>query len=287
MIDLKVKLDKHIYSSKNRLDMFSNSLMKYKYYGYSLKPNLIEDMALLQSYKGILEDELLNHTLGGKGCLYSKDLQSLLEKVSRLTVSCNIEQRKDLKIFSTQESRDKWVAQNPHCVSRERWEKLAYIVCDSINLDLTVIDNTMMCDITFELIRDIISCDLMVALSVREEACDLNLEVSRSEKECEIDFKLLKESIDCNLTLESYKKLVANNFTYDIIYTVYENGCTLEIGDTIELVTPINRYNVNNIKFNSNPDFSYVGRIGSNLNNSKYIKDPHKFINKLKQDYGE
>lgn len=127
----------------------------------------------------------------------------------------------------------------------------------------------------------------MVSIAVYKQQCDLDLKISRTEEECKIDFEILSEEVPCDLDLKTYKTLVANNFSYDIIRNVYENGCTLELNDSAEIaiVTPLRKYQIEDLNFNGIPDIHALKALNVDINDSKYIKDPNKFIDKLTQDY--
>ncbi|MCA9397879.1 hypothetical protein KC573_03540 [candidate division WWE3 bacterium] len=291
------KLDALIYQSKATLENLSNEIVKSLSYGYSCDKNAKPKMDLLQNYLYVLEDENRKIALGGKPCLNCYVLQSLAEKVRKLTTSCNIALRKDLIIDRSEE--EAWIAENPYCVSREKWERIAHIVCEAFNLDIKIVEVTKdcdldlevmsvetVCDLTFEIVRNIIPCDIILAISAYQEACDLGLTITRSEEECKIDFDLLVEEVNCDLDLKAYQKLIECNLSFDVIKTVYENGCSFNIGDPVTLVTPMNEYPIEQLKFSGTPDMKLLKRLKIDISDSKFAKSPKSFIKALKQDYG-
>lgn len=294
------KLDLLIYQSKSKLEKLSNEIVKFKCYGYSCDKKAEEKSDLLLNYLRVLSDENRNINLGGKPCLNCYNLQALAEKVRQLAHDCDIICRKDVLKVEDELIRNKWIMANPHCVSRERWEKLSYIVCDifdieisaedvteNCDIDLEVLSIEEACDLSFELSRNIIPCDVMIAVSVFKEVCDLDLKVSRDEIECEIDFNLLIEQIECDLTLKIYQELIECNLSFDIIKTIYENDCSIEKNEKEELclVTAINKYPIDKLKLQEKPDLKNLKNLGIDLSESKYCKNSEKFITNLKQDY--
>lgn len=281
-----VDIEKLIYQSKSTLDSLSQKRAHNKAYGYSFSPEGFLKLDVLTTYLGILEDEYLNISFGGKPCLDCNNLQLLAEKVRKITINCDTSLRRDLKVDNSKEN--EWISKNPYCVSREKWEELAYRICADFKLELK--STEIVCDISFEIIRKLIPCDIMVSIAVYKQQCDLDLEISRTEEECDIDFEILSQEVECDLDLKMYKTLVENNFSYDIIRTVYENGCTIEVNDSIvpaeiHLVTPLKKYPIKDLNFKGIPDLKILKSLGVDTSDSKYIKDPNNFIQKLKQDY--
>lgn len=276
-----VDFDQLIYQSKSALNILSQKRAESRSLGYSFTGD--DKLETLRGYLRVLNDEEENIILGGKACLDCNNLQKLAESVRRLSATCDLSSRKDQKVDYSAEAA--WITKNPYCVSREKWEKLAYQVCGELKLNISAVETV--CDITFEIVRKLIPCDIMVSIAVYKQQCDLDLHISRTEEECEIDFEILSEETNCDLDLKTYKTLVANNFSYDIIRNVYENGCTLELNDSAEvaIVTPLRTYQVKDLNFSGIPDIQALTTLNVDTADSKYLKDPHKFINKLIQDY--
>lgn len=284
-----VDLDKLIYQSKSTVDSLSAKKANARSVGFSFTHDAVVKLELLNSYLKILQDENLNISLGGKGCLNCNDLQKLAEKTRQITTNCSTSSRKDQIVDDSKEA--EWISKNPYCVSREKWEELAYRVCGDLRLELVAVQDV--CDITFELIRKLIPCDLMVSIAVYKQQCDLGLKIKRTEEECDLDFEILSSETKCDIDLKTYKTLVEKNFSYDIIRNVYEHGCTLELNDEgegdveIHLVTPLRKYPIKNLRFSKIPEISNLSKYNIDISGSEYIKNPNKFIDKLKQDYGK
>ena len=280
-----VSFDKLIYQSKYTLNTLGQRRAEAKTLGYSFTPEAELKLETLRSYLHVLDDEYENIILGGKPCLDCNKLQLLAEKTRKLSTSCDTSARIDQKTDSSAEAA--WIAKNPYCVSREKWEKLAYKVCGEFKLSLTSVETV--CDITFEIIRKLIPCDIMVSIAVYKQQCDLDLRITRTEEECEIDFEILAEEVNLDLDLAQYQTLIANNMSFDVVKTVYENGCTLQVNDSAEimLVTPMNKYKVKELDFKGIPDISKLKKLDVDISDSKYLHDPAKFIAKITQDYSK
>jgi len=278
------RLDALIYQSKVALSKLSDDILKSKMYGYSCDKKANSKSDLLQKYLYILEDENRKAALGGNVCLTGKDKQSFIEKVTRLTVSCDINGRSDLIVDNSNE--DVWIAQNPGCITREKWEKFSKVVCGELNIEVVSVEKR--CDFSFEIIREVVSCDVLIALSIYEQMCDLNLKVNRSEDECKVDFNILINEIECDLDFKTYKKLIDCNLSFDIIKSVYENECSFTIGDDIPiLITKLNSYPLSDFNLKDIKNIESLGKFGVNTSSSEFVKNPGKFINNLKQDYSE
>lgn len=295
----QIDLDRFIYKSKYGLSKFSLEKIKKLYYGYSCDKKSEEKIDMLNRYLSVLEDEYRKLYLGAKECLDKNQLQCLFEKINKISLHCNLDLRSDYSIDKT--DFDAWVANNPFCVSREKWEKLAYVVCGIFNLDIIIqkdsadcdIDFDLVakekkCDLTFEIIRKTVSCDIIVAISVYKHVCDLNLKISRDEEQCKYDFQILLSETNCNLDFKTYKKLVYDcNMSFDIVKTIYDGGCSITINDdgNPELMAQIDSYDIETMSFSDFPEVEELRKYGVDLSDSEYLKDKDKFINKLKQDY--
>lgn len=293
-------IDKLIYESKYTLNRLSTDIVKSKLYGYACDKNAEYKVNVLNNFLSVLENESSNIALGGEGCLNSFKLQSLAEKVRKFTTSCNINNRSDLKIDESKEQ--EWIINNPYCVSRESWEKIAYAICstfrlevqrtkdicDTCDLRFDVLSEKEYCDLSFEITRNLIACDIILAIQVYKSMCDLNFKITRNEIECKLDFDILVNEHKCDLNFSVYKKLIDCNLSFDIIKTVYENGCTFEYtSGEVFIVSAMNKYPVNKLNFGGQINPMEIKKLKLNTSNSKYLKDPKAFIEKLKSDYGK
>lgn len=289
------ELDELIYQSKEKLEDLSEQKVKSLFYGFSCDKKAEDKIKILNNYIKVLEDENRRIVLGGEPCLNCDNLQRLAEKVRVLVISCDLEMRRDLTVDNS--NFDAWVAQNPTCVAYETWERLAYRVCGLLNIEVKILEEItcdvdfkvfteeQVCNLAFEVSRSIIPCDVMVALSVHRQACDLNFKINRTEEECKIDFKILSTEVECDLDYKMYRRLIECNLSYDIIRTVYENDCTFNVGDPVQLVTPLNTYDIDKFNFTDLPNIAELSKLGIDVSESEYAKNPSAFIEKLKSDY--
>lgn len=295
------KIDALIYQSKVALEGLSNEIVKSKMYGYSCDSNAENKVNQISNYLKVLEDTQRKAALGGKKCLNDYEKQAIFEKLRSMTVSCDIDGRRDVIKVIDENLKNKWIIESPNCVSREKWEKISYLICDAFNLDIKVVNLTQdcdldidvvsvnqLCDLTFQITRNLIPCDVMVAVSVYQEMCDLDLTINRTEDESELDYKILIQDSQVLFDLATYKKLIDSNLSFDIIKTVYENNCSIDIiEDNLILTTPMGVYPLNALKFKDKPKADEIIAMGIKDNNSEFIDNPDKFLKKLKQDYGE
>lgn len=276
------KIDALIYGVKFSLDKLSGSITSKLLNGYSCDHQAMKKVKILQNYLRVLEDENSNIVLGGSVCLDCDTLQKLSEKVRLITFDCDLEGRKDLIVDHS--AVDAWVSANPYCVSRERWEKIAYTICKAFNLKITNIEEQ--CDFTFEVVRNLISCDIILAISVFKQMCNLKLKVNRDIYECKIDFDILVNETNCNIDFKTYRKFIDCNLSFDVIKTIYENECSIEINNgVLSLITPLSTYPLEDLNFSGIPDLNILKKLNVDTSNTEYIKNPQAFINKLKQDY--
>lgn len=196
-----------------------------------------------------------------KSCYNDKQLQCYKELVNRLTFDCSVSRK---PVLVDDSFRENWERSNPNCVSRKLWERIAYKICKDYGLDIVVekviedcpipnINITKLdieCNISMEIVKNIIPCDVITSISIQKLACNENFEISRSLDECNVDYKLLsKKFLDFNLSKKDYFYLVDNKFTYDCLDTIYSNNLSLYIKDqSIYLKSPYNTYDISTLE---------------------------------------
>lgn len=301
-----VDLDKLILESKVAEVKFGEALKSKIYHDWTCDVDAEKKIKRLQTYRRHLEDEFHCLLLGGKGCLNCDELQFLYERVKKLTATCDIaEQRPDIQV--TKGNLKAWIAANPYCVAREKWEYLVYdILCD-LELEVEIIDKTVACDIVADICANEIPCDIVVAASVCQRKCDLDVKVCAEARErCNLDFEAMVCSkkcdigldlhvckLGCELTADYCARLIDCNLSMDVISCVYQNGCCLSIEDPcIEGVVPEvfihtenKQYPISTLRAQDIPNVQILSKYGVDLSNSEYLKDPKAFIEKLNKDY--
>ena len=245
-----VDLEKEIYQSKYAYMKLTEERIKRLRFGYTCDPNVEYKLKALTKNLEVLEHEERVLTLGASPCLSPRELQKLLERNRKLTTTCDLQNRLDL--IQDKSNFDTWIKDNPGCVGREEYEKWAYYVCGKLNI--SIIRKDLVCDLVFEITREIIPCNILLAIEAYKEACKLDLDISRTREECLINFKLLHEKVECDLDFNTYVKLNQCNVSFDIIREVYENGCRLNVDDLGEVVveSQIASYKVNDLESNIN-----------------------------------
>lgn len=292
-----IDLDQLILQIKMAEYGFAEKLKNALYYKYDCGPKVETQLKKLHAYRYHLEDEQVNLSMGGSGCLDCNELQLMSEQLADIIASCSVDgPRSDLKVDKT--FVDGWIIQNPYCVAREKWEYLSYAVLCNLQMDIEV-EKQQACNITMDIIREDIKCDIVMALEVYRQVCDLNMTLDVTPQQCQIEFNLLIEDYDCTegmslhaeklgneITLQEYTALVKANISPSIIAAVYESGCCLSVEDEqVILNTKTGSFPLNNIKFTGKPEIEILADYGVDLTQSKYLQDPEAFVQKLNSDY--
>lgn len=303
-----VDIDKLIFQSKVAEVALGEALKMKMCHDFTCDPDAAEKLDKLQTLRFHLEDELRCRMFGSKGCLNCEELGCMAEQVNMITggsKSCDLnrddDRRPDLIVDNS--GRLMWNATHPYCIAREKWEFLVYeILCD-MKLEISIEDQTTVCDLLAEIMVEELACDIVVAIDVcQRNTCDLDLIVTRKEiKQCELDFeiiikerkelcdlglKLHVEKLGCELDLETYVKLVECNLGLEVISTIYEKGCCLEVdGSEVMVHTKSESYPISKIRFTDEPDIQSLASYGLDVESSDYVRDPEKFIEKLNKDY--
>ncbi len=209
-----------------------NELSKYNrnYLEYKIPYNNQKDLVLM----------MLNY--GNTSCLNKKELQIYNDNITKLTFDCI----KPLQeVIVNDEYKEDWEINNPNCVNRKRWEKIAYKICTKYQLQIDITKTDLMCNLAFDIVRKTISCEILTTISLHQKLCELNIKVNRTKEECETDYKLLIESFpNCNLTKKEYITLVNNNYSYEMISNTYKHNLKFEIDSkgNVKLISPIYSY---------------------------------------------
>lgn len=182
------------------------------------RKTLIRLLAILKK----IEEELINNI---PSCFTDKQLLKLQSLVKLNTnpaaITC-------YPILVDGSKKQEWELAHPYCISRTRWEELAYKICGDLKFDIKVIDKS--CDLLFDLTTNTISCNTTAALSIHQKLCDLDYKVKRTDKECAIDYNLLLENHpDCGITYNLYKRLIDCNMSYDIIHQILCDNLSIDM----------------------------------------------------------
>lgn len=220
------KLDELIYGINERLVLLSNQKLSNLFYGYYNKSEIDKGVDKLST----LRKSLLRHKLGfyesDGSCICNDNLQRIVEKTIKEIgkYSCPIS-RIDVEIDESE--LDSYLLTKPACVSYDTWNKFARGLCGEIGFKLTA--EKEICDVTFDISREVIPCNLLYTLSIYKEMCDLDYKVSRTDEECKIDFDILAERY-CNLNLKfkDYYTLVKDcNMSFNTIDQCYKANLEL------------------------------------------------------------
>ncbi len=268
-------LDELTYKIKQKLIELSSMKIRNLFYGYHPAVHIDDDVNMLVILKDSLDRIKTNFLHIQKSCLDDETIQKIVEKANKIVGrSACPKKRIDVKIGD--ESINKYLMSGPRCVSYDTWNEFSRYICGKVGFQITA--EKEICDITFEISRNIISCNLLYALSVHKEMCDLNYKVSRTKDECKIDYKLLLEkNPKCDLEFKSYLSYVHNhNLSFPIINEVYSSGLALaeEDGEAV-LCTPLNNYKLTKITPQSLEELLNLGFVVE-LNKFDIINDYKK-----------
>lgn len=252
-------------------------------YGYvSIIPNDIFNK--LNRYLSIIKKVKFDiETNTEKPCLSSKQLERLVGDINRYTNPKNFICKENIEIDNSNVMQ--WELSHPHCVTRNRWEELAYRICDDLDIKMESINKS--CELVFDLSQEIISCDTITALSIYEQICNIEGKVIRTDRECKIDYELLLEKhSECDITYDIYRKLIACGMSYDIIEQIICDGLTIGIEDGVPTIKSIlGTYVVgSNISFNNIISPNACNKSICRTNGTCDIDDS-KFIMNLMNDY--
>ena len=237
-----------IRSPLNKINSFlsikGSELLSSMYYGYHDRDCIYKEILEARLLQSALEYLQKAKVLGdGSSCMCDEDIQSLVEKANHAVEFCTHEEQ-GLEVDRS--GRDKFLINNPQCVSYESWERFSEGACNTIGFEIKTTKDK--CDIMFQVSRDIISCDLLYNIQVYNKFCDLGYKISRTEEECKIDYKLLMENHDCDMTFKTYLRLVNANISYSLVDEALSCGLTLKVMDGQPyLITPMGEYCLSDI----------------------------------------
>lgn len=244
-----------IYNAKLKIEEesvnYSNFLKYGNLYSYSPYEDLIE-------YTSILERNYDNKVRKFEQCLSPLEVESLIDKVLRITGKPCHSTFKDLTVDLS--NRDKWISKNPMCVSYQDWEKWSYYICGKLNIDFKIEKKT--CDFVLELTRKTIHCDILVYVKAQKKSCDLGIKLDVSKERCQAELKILVTESNCDLSLKTYVELKKCNISFDMIKKVYDCNLKLNINSKKEvvLVTDLNEYALDCINPESLESFSEINQ---------------------------
>jgi hypothetical protein len=270
-----------IYRLEKELSVSSKDKLNLFLYGY---PSRFTNAYIkkLRRYLSIFKKVEIALLFDAEPCLSCESYELAVANVTKLLPNITI--RCEENVLVDDSGKIAWELAHPFCISRSRWEELAYHVCGAIDVTLTQTDLT--CDFTFALATNQLSCETTAALSVYQKLCEFNYKVKRTENECRIDHKILKEKHpECSITYRQYKRLMECNMSYDLIDRLLCDGAGIVwYNRTPYIKTATGEYRIGgNISFNS---VLSPGRCSSALCRDSACTDPNKFYVDLLTDYG-
>jgi hypothetical protein len=268
-------LDELTYKIKEKLVQLSSMKIRNLFYGYHPALHIDSEINMLTILKDSLDRVKTSFLHIQKSCLDDETIQKIVEKANKIVgrAACP---KKRIDVEVDESGVNKYLMSGPRCVSYDTWNEFSRYICGKVGFQITV--EKKICDITFEIARNIVSCNLLYALSVHKEMCDLNYRVARTKDECKIDYKLLLEkNPKCDLEFKSYLSYVhKHNLSFPIINEVYASGLTLaeEDGEAV-ICTPLNNYKLTKITPQSMEELLNLGFV-IEMNKFNIINDYKK-----------
>ena len=247
-----MELDSLLYNLKKELIQLSDANLDYLYYKY--KKSTSSDFIKISYYIWALKKIVNKFSLNREICLCPDEIgQIYSDAAATLKVVKNyyeLEERRDVKVDLSSELL--WTKNNPYCSSREDWERLSYVLCRELEVEITITE--LKCDFAFDLVKEEISCDVLTALSVAQKACDLNIDINRTDIQCKAEWKVFLEQYPGTIDLKTYKTaLQTHKLTYEAIKAIYDSGLTLGLNKigTCQINSKLTSYDLSDIKFNN------------------------------------
>jgi hypothetical protein len=222
-------LDNLIYNIDNAIAEMGKELLYFELYGYKIKEcKDLNKYIQLKTQREAIKKHMIAMIKNASTCFKCNELEVLIENVKKvLGHECTVFIRTDINIDSS--NKTEWDVNNPYCVSREKWEELAYRVCGDLGFNLEIIDLSAACEITFNTVITPQLCDIIADIKVEKQNCDITSTLTLEEEKCELDYNLLVSSTNCNVSYSLYKELLSCNLTSKIIREVYDCDMSLKI----------------------------------------------------------
>lgn len=264
---------------------------------------IVNSLYYKTSYKCKEDLPLILLSKANPDCLDKYELKKYKGLLNTLLFDCVVSE-KEVTVNNT--NREDWEKNNPSCVSRKQWEKIALKICkqykldillerlnDNCEVDLQILSKNnneecdlnfevnkqsmdKICDIAFDISKKIIDCEVLTAISIQQKMCEFNIKVDMNKDKCSAEYKLLIEKYpECNITKREYIKLLDTNFSFEVISSIYQKRLKLEVdsyGKTF-LVSPLNKYSIDK-------DLKFKEIVVDN--NTRDIVFPKKILNDYK-----
>ena len=246
------ELDALLYNLKLELIKLSEDnlpFLKFKY-----KKSTDEEIVKISFYIYSLQYVTNRLSADRTVCLCPDELGKLYSKAEETLGSIKniyeLEDRKDVTIDLTKEL--EWIKNNPYCSSREDWERLSFVLCRDLKVEITATE--LKCNFTFDVVKEEITCDVLTALSIAEKACKLNVIIKRTDEQCKAEWKVFLEQYPGTINFKTYKSALNNhNLTFEAIKAIYDAGLTLGLNKlgTCYLKTNLTSYDLSDISFSN------------------------------------
>lgn len=208
-------IDAAICSAEETMAHLGTKMHEEKAYGYKCYDSKKHiEIGILTRYLRKYKRQVMWGGEGVKPCFTDRQLQEAIERVKGLSImNCCTGCKSSLTIDDTQ--RDEWNENNPWCVSREKWERLAHQVCDDLKLKVTSTE---------------VACDLAYTITSEEVDCTLAYAIESYRKDCKIEFDVTEDTwkkSGCKTPYDECKKLSTCGISFDMISDL--DKCGIEV----------------------------------------------------------
>jgi hypothetical protein len=237
---------------EQRLSELSSITKKNLYYGKTCN---IEDSLYLSLLKYAVLD-----------CLEKKELIKYNDKIKLLTFDCK---KSKNKVKVNLENKEKWEENNPFCINRKQWERIALKICKKYSLDIAIEPIIKYCNLNLEItptINEVCSitfsnellekvCETSINIQQLDLICNLALDIVRNNIHCDVLTAISTQQKICELDIKNIRTKSECNIDYKLLVEKYEN-CNLEKNIYVELINKGFCYNTISVIYNNKLDIS-------------------------------
>lgn len=240
-----------VYHAKTKYASLADSVLSRLEYGYGCECDEKNTLERLEGYVVSLERIKKQFLKGDIDCQKCKNTQRLIEKIRDIAADYCLDGFEDITEDKTLQQQ--WLLKNPYCVVRERYERLAYLLCGQLKVDFKVVTPKDVCNLAYDIAAKTFDCDLLATVAAQKTVCDLGYELKMTKEDCKISFDAIQKKTNCNLNLDTYSRLVNCNISPSFIVKACENGLTLDVDelDQLSISSPSQVYSLNNFDFNN------------------------------------
>lgn len=195
-------------------------------YGYNLANTFLKSGRELYHYRRVLARHYYSLVTCNESNLKCDTVSKLLKSANRVIDLIGCGKETPQVLWVDDKNLQSWVAANPNCVSREKWESCICGMIPAYTISVKNFDE--LCTLIFDLKMSLINCDIQAALKYKEIDCSISSSLKNDLMNHGVSPLLIKKAIDCGL---SFKK---SGGEYSLVGV---NGVNLKFKDITGLDT--------------------------------------------------